>query len=175
MGDGPAGKALDPVVAPIAHTSQMLGDDYLFWRISEGGMMAPFNSAMPAWAATLDEQARWDVINYVQALGSGAVTPRQAMGGEAFDPDAEAAQQAEMLAAAVDQGILTRKEADLFEEVHALIENLMGRGMGEMSGNMASMQDEMLAELVNEGTVTQEQIDAFNDIHNQLLEAGLMQ
>ena len=30
MGDGPAGAALDPVPAPIAHTSQMMGDDYLF-------------------------------------------------------------------------------------------------------------------------------------------------
>jgi mono/diheme cytochrome c family protein len=36
MGDGPAGEALDPQPAAIAHTSQMMGDDYLFWRISEG-------------------------------------------------------------------------------------------------------------------------------------------
>ena len=56
MGDGPAGKALDPAPAPIAHTSQMLGDDYLFWRISEGG--THFTTAMPAWEAALDEQIR---------------------------------------------------------------------------------------------------------------------
>jgi mono/diheme cytochrome c family protein len=175
MGDGPAGTALDPAAAPIAHTSQMLGDDYLFWRISEGGAIAPFNSAMPAWAATLDEQARWDVINYIQALGRGSVTPRQGMGGAAFDPDAEAAQRAEMLATAVDQGVITQTEADTFNQVHTVLDDLMSQGMEDMSGNMASMQDEMLAELVNEGTISQAQADTFNDIHNRLLESGLMQ
>lgn len=68
LGNGPAGENLDPAPAPIAHTSQMLGDDYLYWRISEGGAMEPFNSAMPAWKETLDEQERWDVINYIRAL-----------------------------------------------------------------------------------------------------------
>lgn len=68
MGDGAAGENLDPPPAPIAHTSQMLGDDYLFWRISEGGSMEPFNSAMPAWKETLDEGERWDVINYIRSL-----------------------------------------------------------------------------------------------------------
>lgn len=84
MGDGPAGVSLDPVPAPIAHTSQMLGDDYLFWRISEGGAMEPFNSAMIAWKDSLDENARWDVINYIRALGSGQVEPGQNMGGCRF-------------------------------------------------------------------------------------------
>lgn len=68
MGDGPGGESLDPAPAPVAHTSQMLGDAYLFWRISEGGAMEPFNSAMPAWKDTLDEQQRWDVINYIRSL-----------------------------------------------------------------------------------------------------------
>ena len=68
MGDGPAGENLDPPPAPIARTSRMLGDDYLFWRISEGGSMEPFNSAMPAWKKTLDEGERWDVINYIRSL-----------------------------------------------------------------------------------------------------------
>ena len=30
MGDGPAGQTLGPAPAVIAHTSQMMGDDYLF-------------------------------------------------------------------------------------------------------------------------------------------------
>lgn len=58
MGDGPGGAILDPAPAPIAHTSQMMGDNYLFWRISEGGGMEPFNSAMPVWKGLLDEQDR---------------------------------------------------------------------------------------------------------------------
>jgi mono/diheme cytochrome c family protein len=46
-----------------------LSDGYLFWRVSEGGMMAPFNSAMPAWKTTLSEEQRWHVISYVRLLG----------------------------------------------------------------------------------------------------------
>lgn len=174
MGDGPAGTTLDPAPAPIAHTSQMLGDDYLFWRISEGGAMAPFNSAMPAWEAVLDEQERWDIINYIQALGSGMVTPQPVVGGAALDPDAEAAQQAEMLATAVDQGVITQAEADTFALVHTAMEALMAQ-MEEMSGNMATMQEELLTELVNAGTITQEQADTFSEVHGRLLEAELMQ
>jgi len=43
MGDGPAGKGLVPAPVPIAHTSQMMSDSYLFRRISEGG--AQFETA----------------------------------------------------------------------------------------------------------------------------------
>lgn len=175
MGDGPASAGLDPAPSPIAHTSQMMSDSYLFWRISEGGTMAPFNSTMPAWKGTLDEQARWDAINYVRALGSGAVTPRQGMGGAVFDPVVQAARQAEMLATAVTQGVLTQAEADVFAEVHAAIETLQAQGKAGMEDNAANMQKAMLAELVQAGTITQEQADAFNDMHNRLMGAGLME
>ncbi|MDH5607284.1 MAG: cytochrome c, partial [Anaerolineae bacterium] len=60
MGDGAGGASLYPKPAPIAMSSQMLGDDYLFWRISEGGI--DLGTAMPAWKAILDEGYRWDVI-----------------------------------------------------------------------------------------------------------------
>ncbi|GAB4577351.1 MAG: hypothetical protein Fur0022_00820 [Anaerolineales bacterium] len=69
-GDGPAAENLSPAPAPLAHTAQMLSDAYLFYRVSEGGGFAPFNSAMPPFKATLSEAERWDVINYLQALGS---------------------------------------------------------------------------------------------------------
>jgi cytochrome c553 len=65
MGDGPAASALNPPPAPLAHTSQTTGDDYLFWRISEGGI--PFNTSMPPWKV-LDEEARWDPFNYLRTL-----------------------------------------------------------------------------------------------------------
>lgn len=68
MGDGPAGAALDPAPAPVAHTSQTMADDYLFWRISEGGV--PFNTSMPPWKV-LDEKSRWDLVNYIRAIGAG--------------------------------------------------------------------------------------------------------
>lgn len=180
MGDGPAAATLDPAPVAIAHTSQMLGDDYLYWRISEGGQGDPFNSAMPAWGNALDEQARWDLINYIRALGSGTESDMGGpgmggmMGGRTYDPAAEATRQSEMLAQAVEQGVLTQAEADLFAEVHAELEANMTRGM-QMRGNMGQMQAVLLAQLVDLGSITQAQADQFNDIHTRLLEAGLMQ
>lgn len=175
MGDGPASAGLDPSPVPIAHTSQMMGDSYLFWRVSEGGGMAPFNSAMPAWKETLDERARWDVLNYVQALGRGAVMPREALGGSAYDPAAQATREAAILATAVDQGVLTQAEADTFAEVHAAIEARRARDGAGMSEDMADRQAAILAELVDAGTITTEQADAFSNTHNRLLAAGLME
>ena len=66
MGDGPVGAALDPAPADLAVSISAVGDDYLFWRISEGS--GPFNSAMPAWKAGLAEQSRWDVIHFLRSL-----------------------------------------------------------------------------------------------------------
>jgi mono/diheme cytochrome c family protein len=119
MGDGPAGSALDPAPAPVAHSSQMVADDYLFWRISEGG--TPFNTSMPPWKV-LDEQARWDMVNYMRALGAGTVKPASGMGGQAYDPDVQATQQAEILAQAVEQGVVTQEEANTFKLAHDAVE-----------------------------------------------------
>ncbi len=174
MGDGPAAVNLDPAPVAIAHTSQMLGDDYLYWRISEGGQGDPFNSAMPAWGAALSEQDRWDLINYIRALGSGTAPGMGGMMGSTNDLSAEATRQADMLSQAVAQGILTQAGADLFAEVHAKLETNMTRGM-QMQGNMGQMQDVLLDQLVDLGTLSQEEADQFNDIHTRLLEAGLMQ
>jgi mono/diheme cytochrome c family protein len=70
-GDGPAAASLNPQPANLADRQMLdsLSDGYLFWRVSEGGMMAPFNSAMPAWKTTLSEEQRWHVISYVRLLG----------------------------------------------------------------------------------------------------------
>jgi mono/diheme cytochrome c family protein len=80
LGDGPAAANLDPRPAPISLTAQMLSDAYLFYRISEGGGFAPFNSAMPAWKDKLSEQNRWDVLNYIHSLGGNNM-----MGGGMMD------------------------------------------------------------------------------------------
>jgi phytoene dehydrogenase-like protein len=175
MGDGPAGQSLDPLPAPIAHTSQMLGDDYLFWRISEGGTMAPFDSAMPAWESALTEEERWHAINYVRALGSGEVMPGRMMGGAMYDPEEEAAQRADMLANAVAAEVVSQEEADLFMDVHAAMDTLMTEGMPRAAGGMGAMQQALLNQLVNDGTITTDQATSFNDVHDRLLEAGLMQ
>jgi mono/diheme cytochrome c family protein len=176
MGDGPAAAGLDPAPAAIAHTSQMLGDDYQFWRISEGGAMEPFNSGMIAWKGIIDEDARWDMINYVQALGSGQVMPRQGLGGAAFDPAAEAERQAEMLVEGVSQHVITEGEAATFAEAHDMVDGKMmqNRDAG-MNGSMDDMMAEVLADLVAAGELTQAQADTFSSVHDRLAEAGLMQ
>lgn len=174
LGDGPGGVNLDPPPTNIAHTSQMLGDGYLYWRISEGG--AQFESAMPAWGDNLDEETRWDLINYIRALGSGQITPRRNMGGNAFDPDVQAAHQAEMLAEAVAQGVVTQEEADVFATAHEIVDTRLGelRGTG-MGADMDDRLATVLEELVVAGELTQEQADTFLSVHDRLGEAGLMQ
>ena len=87
MGDGPGGVSLDPAPAPIVHTSQMMGDDYLFWRVSEGGLGEPFNTGMIPWGNILTEDQRWDILNYVQALGSGQLMPDHNQGGAMLDEE----------------------------------------------------------------------------------------
>ncbi len=68
-GDGPAAPALDPPPANLADAAMMssLSDAYLFWRISEGGAMEPFNSAMPPWKFLTEEQ-RWQLVNYIRTF-----------------------------------------------------------------------------------------------------------
>jgi mono/diheme cytochrome c family protein len=69
-GDGPTAASLNPKPANLSDRQMMkdLSDAYLFWRVSEGGMMVPFNSVMPPWKNTLTEEQRWQVVNYVRTL-----------------------------------------------------------------------------------------------------------
>ena len=175
MGDGPAGANLAPPPAPVAHTSQMLGDDLLFWRISEGGLQEPFGSAMPAWKDSLDEETRWDLVNYMRALGQGQVQPRRAAGGAAFDPAAEQAQRAEMLAEAVQQEVINQEEAEVFDSVHSAMDDLVATGGEQRLGGMGEMRNALLEALVEAGAITQQQADDFNEIHDRLELAGLME
>ncbi len=171
MGDGPGAANLDPVVSPIAHTSQMLSDAYLFWRISEGGQGDPLNSAMPTWKETLDEQARWDVINYVQALGQGKVQPQYNVGGAAYDPAVEQQNRLEMLAEAMQAGLIDQEEAGIFDDVHKALDSLMAETGLRMQGNNLPA---LLTILVERSEISQAQADTFADVHDQLIEAGLM-
>ncbi len=75
LGDGVASPVLTPQPAPVALTSRMMGDDYFFWRISEGGLMPPFNSAMPSWKAAFSADEIWDLINYIHSLSGAPMTP----------------------------------------------------------------------------------------------------
>jgi mono/diheme cytochrome c family protein len=67
-GDGPAAAALNPPPRSLADEIGQLSDDYLFWRISTGGAMAPFHSSMPAWKSILPEDQIWQIITFLRTL-----------------------------------------------------------------------------------------------------------
>ena len=159
MGDGPAGASLDPAPSPVAHTSTMLSDGYLYWRIAEGG--AEFKSTMPAWKGSLTETNIWALIGYMRALGSG---------------DFEAAFHEQMLSQAVEQGLISADESATFTLVHDALDDFQAQHAEELpQGGMDENQEYMLGELVKAGTVTLDQADDFARIHQLLLDEGLMQ
>ncbi len=173
LGDGPAAANIEPAPASIAHTSQMLGDDYLFWRVTEGGH--DFQTAMPSWEQALEEDERWHVINYVRSLGQGDVSHGAGSGESATDAEAKAARHADMLAKGMEQGIITQAEADTFTAVHAEMDAWAAANREEMLGSMRQMQETILTDLVAAGAITQDAADTFSEIHARLEDAGLMQ
>ena len=67
-GNGPAAASLTPKPANLDLTAKEASDAYMFWRISVGGGMAPFNSAMPAHKDTMTEEQIWQVISYIRTF-----------------------------------------------------------------------------------------------------------
>ena len=159
LGDGPSAASLDPAPSPIAHTSTMLSDGYLYWRIAEGG--AEFKTTMPAWKGSLTEGNIWALIGYMRALGSS---------------DFEATFHKQMLAQAMEQNLISEDETETFLHVHDALDEFRSLHANELpQGSMDENQEYMLGELVKAGTVTQAQADDFLRIHQLLLDAGLMQ
>lgn len=68
VGDGLAARNFEPPPGNLARSQLSLDDAYLYWRISDGGLMEPFNSLMPAWRGLLDEEKIWQVISYIRTL-----------------------------------------------------------------------------------------------------------
>lgn len=69
-GDGPAAAGLDPKPAALSDVDMMseMTDAYIFWRITDGGVDAPFNSAMPAWGSSFTTDQIWQLVTYVRSL-----------------------------------------------------------------------------------------------------------
>ncbi len=160
-GDGAAGAVLNPLPAPISHTAQMLADDLVFYRVSEGGI--PFQTAMPAWKDVMTEEQIWDVIAYVRALGQGNAAQIDQL---------RAAQQESMLTNAVEQGAITESQAETFRTVHTALEEYMKSNI--MQGTMSERESSALVALVEAGTLTQAQVDEFNVVHTALSTGGFM-
>lgn len=67
-GDGPAGQALTPPAANLVESASNNGDDYIYYRIAEGGAMDPYNSSMPSFKNVLSEDEIWQVVAYINTL-----------------------------------------------------------------------------------------------------------
>lgn len=179
MGDGPAGQALDPAPAPIAHTSQMLGDGYLYWRISEGGH--DFATAMPAWHDALSEQARWDVINYVRSLGATTAGVGQGHGmglgqgmgrGQGMGQGQMFQRQAQMLDAAIAAGLISQEDADFFQQIQQTLRDRYADG--RQGQGMVIEQAIISGQAVADGVISQEDADRYTVIHDQMMQVESM-
>ena len=62
MGDGPVGVSLNPKPTNLVSMAGMHPDGDFEWKIANG------RGPMPAWKAVLNENQRWDMVNYIQAL-----------------------------------------------------------------------------------------------------------
>ncbi|MGH7816329.1 MAG: CopD family protein, partial [Candidatus Binatia bacterium] len=76
-GDGPNGKGLKPRPADLTakHSADHTAGDLLWW-LSHGVKKDGVIGAMPGFAASLEEEERWDMINFLRAL-SAAERARQ--------------------------------------------------------------------------------------------------
>jgi mono/diheme cytochrome c family protein len=68
LGDGEAGKSLNPRPADIAAFSRMrmATDGYLYWTIAEGGVQ--LGTAMPPFKGALKEDEIWKIVIYMRGL-----------------------------------------------------------------------------------------------------------
>ncbi|RRJ82648.1 c-type cytochrome [Aestuariirhabdus litorea] len=90
-GNGPLAKSLKHPPADLTnhfHTAPGEGDQYLFWRVSEGGLVEPFasaDSAMPSFKEVLSEAERWSVLTYIHQAFHGSFSAPHTMQGDAHD------------------------------------------------------------------------------------------
>ncbi len=161
LGDGPAASTLTPPPAPLARTAPKLSDGYLYWRIAEGGLQ--FGTGMPSFRTALTEQDIWDLINFLRSMEAPE------------DPQAQQRLR-DALAQAVEQGVITQEEADLFLQVHDQIEQYRQAHQEELrgQGGDGNMLETVLQALVEAGELTEEQAQTFQDVFQRLSEANLL-
>jgi len=63
-GDGYAGASLEPKPKDLAQLSALVGDDYLFWRISKGKE----GTAMIGWGGILEDEQIWQAVSFIRTL-----------------------------------------------------------------------------------------------------------
>lgn len=68
-GSGDGHRAPAQRIPPTDFTRRLRPDDYLFWRISEGGG-PPFCSSMPVGKAFFTEERRWELVLVLHELAA---------------------------------------------------------------------------------------------------------
>jgi mono/diheme cytochrome c family protein len=63
-GDGPASGSLVPPPKDLVELHPLVGDDYLFWRISGGKS----GTAMVAWKGILTDKQIWQTVSFIRTL-----------------------------------------------------------------------------------------------------------
>lgn len=63
-GDGLASSALNPKPKNLVALQTQVGDDYLFWKISEGSL----GTAMLGWKGILTEEQIWELVTFIRTL-----------------------------------------------------------------------------------------------------------
>lgn len=76
-GKGPESAGFWPPPADFTdkETIAALKENYVFWRISEGGKDEPFESAMPAFGDDFTDDEKWQIIMY--AYENAGVKPKE--------------------------------------------------------------------------------------------------
>lgn len=64
--DAKGDRRFDPPPADL--TASFRADDYLFWRISEGGQGDPICSQMPSFKGSLSTDERWQLVSYLHTI-----------------------------------------------------------------------------------------------------------
>jgi mono/diheme cytochrome c family protein len=59
-----ASSALNPKPKNLVELKEQVGDDYLFWKISEGSL----GTAMLAWKGILTEEQIWELVSFIRTL-----------------------------------------------------------------------------------------------------------
>jgi mono/diheme cytochrome c family protein len=71
-GDGksPVGQALQPPAGDLTEPAfqNAVEDDYLYWRIAEGGAFPPFNSGMTPFKQMYNEEQIGHLVAYIRSL-----------------------------------------------------------------------------------------------------------
>lgn len=68
-GDSPVGSVLSPPASDLTDgkIQDAIGDDYIYWRIMEGGKALGYEGMTP-FKETLKEDQVWEVVAYVRSL-----------------------------------------------------------------------------------------------------------